>query len=169
MSTTCHRRERGYRFEKRIVDFFDGSFDWHARRLGGSSTGLPDIVITNNTQSVIYAVEAKSTVGNACYIDNDQICRCLDVLDIFSIYEQRNVVFAFKFASPKTTKGLQYWFFRIERNPFMREIKTVKCKKDGMLSYTKLKPDWDFKINYTKYNDIMFLRDLAQSSYFYQQ
>ena len=168
MSTTNHRRERGYRFEKTIVDFFNGpkSVDWNARRLGGSSTGLPDVVITNNIKNVVFTVEAKSTVGNVCYIQNDQICRCLDVLDVFSVYRQKNIVFAFKFAKPKTSKGLQYWFFRVENNPFMREIKTLKCRFDGKLSYTR-KMDWDFRISFEKYSDIELLRDCWHMPYSY--
>ena len=46
------RRSRGYNFEYRLVKQLNTG-EWIARRLGGSSTGLPDIVAVNNTDSII--------------------------------------------------------------------------------------------------------------------
>ncbi len=43
------RRSRGYAFEHGLVERFNGLGDWRARRLGGSSTGLPDIVADGET------------------------------------------------------------------------------------------------------------------------
>ncbi len=147
-TTTCHRRERGYRWEKTIVDIFNEGGDWKARRLGGSSVGLPDIVITNNEKSTIYSVEAKSTVGKTAYIPNDQICRCLDILDMFSIYRKKSVVFAFKFAKSKYNPELKYYLFRILPNRNMRDIKTLKCNSDGRLSLIRMIPDDDIGFSY---------------------
>lgn len=170
-SATLHRRERGYSFEKTIVDFFNKHPGWQARRLGGSSTGLPDIVITNNNnKSILYTVEAKSRKNdNKAIIENDQIVRCFDVLHLFGIYKTREVVFAFKFMANKEgerhtinkktgkktkklihKRKLQYWFFVCQDNAFMQEIEKLQCTYDGKLSYTK-KVDWDFHIYFNKY------------------
>lgn len=107
------RRSRGYNFEYAIVNAFNGhkSKDWHARRLGGSSTGLPDIVATNKRKSVLYAIEAKSGESNILYIERDQIERCQDITDKFlTAYDSRFVVFAFKFKGKKGGRKLQYRF-----------------------------------------------------------
>ena len=49
------RRSRGYSFEHNLVININALPDWYARRLGGSSTGLPDIVAVNNKRSKMYA------------------------------------------------------------------------------------------------------------------
>lgn len=109
------RRRRGYNFEYRIVNAFNDhkSKDWHARRLGGSSTGLPDIVVTNNEKSILYAIECKSGESNILYIPRDQIDRCKDITDkLLKTYKTRHIVFAFKFKSNKKkgSRKLQYRF-----------------------------------------------------------
>ena len=38
------------------------------RRLGGSSTGLPDIVAVNNKEATLLSIEAKSGTGDALYV-----------------------------------------------------------------------------------------------------
>lgn len=102
------RRSRGYNFEYGLVNEFNSKDDWTARRLGGSSTGLPDIVVTNNYKSILYAIECKSGESNILYIPEDQIIRCKWITDKFlQIYEGRFIVFAFKFKGTKTRK-LQY-------------------------------------------------------------
>lgn len=108
------RRSRGYNFEYSIVNAFNDhhSKDWTARRLGGSSTGLPDVVATNKRKSVCYAIEAKSGDMDILYIPRDQIERCLDITDNFlTAYRTRFIVFAFKFkANKKKGRKLQYRF-----------------------------------------------------------
>lgn len=111
------RRSRGYNFEYSIVNAFNDhhSKQWHARRLGGSSTGLPDIVATNNDESILYSVECKSGQGNTLYIPADQIQRCKDITDkLFKIYKQRWIVFAFKFKGKKGSRTLQYRIFPVD-------------------------------------------------------
>lgn len=56
---------------------------WIARRLGGSSTGLPDIVAVNNQNAILLSIEAKSGTGDALYVQPDQIQRCLLIRDMF--------------------------------------------------------------------------------------
>ena len=51
-----------------------------ARRLGGSSTGLPDIVAVNNTESILLSIEAKSGTSNSIYVPDDQIGRCFFII-----------------------------------------------------------------------------------------
>ena len=102
------RRSRGYSFEYSLVNAFNNKDGWTARRLGGSSTGLPDIVTTENSKSILYAIECKSGESNILYIPWDQIDRCKWITDNFlSIYDHRLIVFAFKFKGT-TKRKLQY-------------------------------------------------------------
>ena len=75
------------------------------RRLGGSFSGLPDVGIVNNSESLLYAVEAKSTVYNDCIIPIKQIKRCMEFLKLFDIYKKKNVIFAFRFATKKAIRN----------------------------------------------------------------
>ena len=113
------RRSRGYSFEYDLVKAFNVTDGWAARRLGGSSTGLPDVVATNKEKSILYAIECKSGLSNILSVPADQVQRCRDITDKFlTAYEKRYVVFAFKF--PKvvikeneikyTARKLQYRF-----------------------------------------------------------
>jgi len=77
------------------------SGSWHARRLGGSSTGLPDIVAVNNTDGILLTIEAKSGTSDILYVPQDQVERCLDVRNMFGIYPTRHIILAFKFMSKK--------------------------------------------------------------------
>jgi len=129
------RAARGYSFEKSIVDQFNAD-RWTARRLGGSSTGLPDIVATSSSRQMLFSIEAKSTIGDACYVPNDQLVRCYEILRMFDMYSWRYIVLAFKFAKSKTNKNkkLQYWYFVVEDYYGIHNIKSVKCKRDGQLT-----------------------------------
>lgn len=95
------RRSRGYAFEHGLVERFNELGDWKARRLGGSSTGLPDIVAVNNEKSVLLTIEAKSGTSDILYVPQDQIARCIVVREMFGAYSERHIVFAFKFMSKK--------------------------------------------------------------------
>lgn len=112
------RRTRGYNFEYKLVNSFNAiegpkkKHHYHARRLGGSSTGMPDIVVTNKQKNLCYAIEAKSGDTNQLYIPLDQVERCLDMINNFlSIFRDKFVVFAFKFkANKKKGRKLSYRF-----------------------------------------------------------
>jgi Holliday junction resolvase len=94
------RRSRGYSYEHTLVQRLnDGS--WIARRLGGSSTGLPDIVAVNNKEATLLSIEAKSGTGDALYVRADQLQRCLLVTDMFGYYKTKHVILAFKFMRKK--------------------------------------------------------------------
>jgi Holliday junction resolvase len=104
------RRSRGYSFEYNLVNAFNTADGWAARRLGGSSSGLPDVVVTNKNKSILYSIECKSGESDILVIPRDQIDRCVDIVDNFlTAYENRYVVFAFKFKGTKKRK-LQYRF-----------------------------------------------------------
>jgi Holliday junction resolvase len=94
------RRSRGYSYEHTLVQRLNNSV-WHARRLGGSSTGLPDIVAVNNTEGMLLTIEAKSGTSDILYVPQDQIERCLLIRNMFGIYPQRHIILAFKFMSKK--------------------------------------------------------------------
>ena len=53
------RRNRGYSFEHVLVQKLNRNV-WNARRLGGSSANLPDIIAVNNKESIFLSIEAKS-------------------------------------------------------------------------------------------------------------
>jgi len=94
------RRSRGYAFEHTLVQKLNNG-TWHARRLGGSSTGLPDIVAVNNTDGILLTIEAKSGTSDILYVPQDQVQRCLVVRNMFGIYPTRHIILAFKFMSKK--------------------------------------------------------------------
>ena len=94
------RKSRGYNYEHTLVQRLnDGS--WIARRLGGSGTGLPDIVAVNNKQATLLSIEAKSGTGDALYVRPDQILRCLLIREMFGYYRTKHVILAFKFMRKK--------------------------------------------------------------------
>jgi Holliday junction resolvase len=74
---------------------------WIARRLGGSSTGLPDIVAVNNKEATLLSIEAKSGTGDVLYVQPDQLERCLLIRDMFGYYRTKHVILAFKFMRKK--------------------------------------------------------------------
>lgn len=94
------RRSRGYAYEHGLVERLN-KHGFVARRLGGSSTGLPDIVAVNNREGILLTIEAKSGTGDILYVPQDQIERCMMVCEMFSMYPTRHIVFAFKFMSKK--------------------------------------------------------------------
>jgi Holliday junction resolvase len=94
------RRHRGYNYEHTLVQRLNNG-KWRARRLGGSSTGLPDIVAVNNDAGILLTIEAKSGTSDILYVPQDQIERCLVVRNMFGIYPQRHIILAFKFMNKK--------------------------------------------------------------------
>jgi Holliday junction resolvase len=94
------RRSRGYSYEHTLVQRLNNGL-WVARRLGGSSTGLPDIVAVNNEEAVLLSIEAKSGTGDVLYVRPDQLQRCLMIRDMFGYYKTKHVILAFKFMRKK--------------------------------------------------------------------
>ena len=114
---------------------------WHARRLGGSSTGLPDIVAVNNTSGILLTIEAKSGTSDMLYVPQDQVERCLMIRNMFEIYPERHVILAFKFMSKKrfrrknetvyeSRKLLEYYKVA-DAVADMGVLPIIKCTYDG--------------------------------------
>lgn len=122
------RRSRGYSFEYTLVQGFNDTKKWKAKRLGGSSSGLPDIVATNKEKGTVYAIECKSGDTDILYIPKDQLDRCKDITDNFlSYYPKRLVVLAFKFkANKKKTRKLHYYFLITNSLKYSDNLKGVK-------------------------------------------
>ena len=130
------RKNRGYSFEADCVNRFNETQGWFARRLGGSSTGLPDVMATSDNGFVI-SMECKSTRHeNNLYIPQDQIERCVFVLKLFQYYPRKNIIFGFKFGQSKGRKKKEYFFngngFSWESS--FRNVEWVKCTREGEFS-----------------------------------
>lgn len=91
------RRQRGYAFENHIVKLFGDLGGWSAKRLGSPSIKLPDVMCVNNMYQTMMAIEAKSTVQDYAYVPADQVQRCIDWVNQFTLYNTKQVVLAFKF------------------------------------------------------------------------
>ncbi len=134
------RRSRGYSYEHTLVRRLnDGS--WIARRLGGSSTGLPDVVAVNNNEATLLSIEAKSGTGDALYVQPDQIQRCLLIRDMFGYYRTKHVILAFKFMRKKRftrkrqvvyeKRRLLEYYKVADRLNKLENIPVVKCTYSG--------------------------------------
>ena len=95
------RRQRGYNWEDTLVKRFNKINNWKAFRLGSPSVALPDILCVNNENSIIFTIEAKSGTGTTLTVPFDQITRCLNWTNNFTVYDTRKVILAFKFLSKK--------------------------------------------------------------------
>jgi Holliday junction resolvase len=134
------RRNRGYSFEHRLVQRLNNG-DWIARRLGGSSTGLPDIIAVNNKKRTLLTIEAKSGTGDILYVSPDQIQRCFLIDQMFSYYQKRHIILAFKFMRKRRFKRKSQVVYEARRLAEyykladclcnQNDFRTVKCKYDG--------------------------------------
>ena len=95
------RRQRGYNWEDTLVKRFNKMENWKAFRLGSPSVALPDILCVNNEDGMIFTIEAKSGTGTTLTVPFDQITRCLNWTNNFTVYKRRKVILAFKFLSKK--------------------------------------------------------------------
>ena len=134
------RRSRGYSFEHTLVQRLNDG-EWNARRLGGSSTGLPDIIAVNNIDAILLSIEAKSGTGDILYVPQDQIKRSLLIRNMFSFYTTRHFILAFKFMRKKRLKRkgrivyehrkLIEYYKVADKFDAMNDIPIVKCTYDG--------------------------------------
>lgn len=137
------RRSRGYSYEHSIVQRLNNE-RWHARRLGGSSTGLPDIVAVNNDAGVLLTIEAKSGTSDILYVPQDQVERCKMITNMFSIYPERHIILAFKFMSKKRFRRKNKTVYESRRLveyykvgdivQSMNILPIIKCTYDGRTS-----------------------------------
>ena len=129
------RRQRGYEWENTLVKRFNALEFWKAFRLGSPSVALPDILCVNNSDSKIFTIEAKSGTSTSLTVPFDQIIRCMNWTENFTVYKTRNVIFAFKFLSKKRVgKGEYeqrelreyYKIWNVRKQPI-----DIVCKYDG--------------------------------------
>jgi Holliday junction resolvase len=136
------RRSRGYSYEHSLVQRLNNEL-WIARRLGGSSTGLPDIIAVNNKEATLLSIEAKSGTGDALYVQADQIQRCLLIKDMFGYYKKRHAILAFKFMRKKRfmrqnevvyeqRKLLEYYKIADRLNKYS-DTPIIKCTYSGKI------------------------------------
>jgi Holliday junction resolvase len=114
---------------------------WRARRLGGSSTGLPDIVAVNNDSGILLTIEAKSGTSDILYVPLDQIERCIIVRSMFGIYPERHIILAFKFMGKKRfrrknetvyeSRMLMEYYKVADIVTGMKTLPIIKCTYDG--------------------------------------
>src|SRR4030095_3643550 len=134
------RRNRGYSFEHVLVQKLNGNV-WNARRLGGSSANLPDIIAVNNKESIFLSIEAKSGTSDNLYVPSDQIQRCFQIRDMFQVYKTAHVILAFKFMQKKrireegrtvyTRRKLQEYYKIADKYSRMNPAPIIKCTYDG--------------------------------------
>lgn len=137
------RRSRGYSFEHGLVKRLNDK-SWQSRRLGGSSTGLPDIVAVNNESGILLTIEAKSGTSDILYVPQDQLERCKMIMDMFGVYRERHIILAFKFMNKKrfrrknatvyqSRKLVEYYKVADVVNS-MSILPIIKCTYDGKTS-----------------------------------
>lgn len=109
--------------------------------MGGSSTGLPDIVAVNNDAGILLTIEAKSGTSDILYVPLDQIERCLMVRNMFSIYPERHIILAYKFMGKKRfrrknetvyeSRRLTEYYKVADIVVGMKALPIIKCTYDG--------------------------------------
>jgi Holliday junction resolvase len=134
------RRSRGYNYEHNLVQRLNNG-TWIARRLGGSSTGLPDIVAVNNKEAILLSIEAKSGTGDVLYVQPDQLQRCLLIRQMFEYYKTKHVILAFKFMRKKRftrkkqtvyEKRRMVEYYKIaDKLNVLSSVPVVKCTYSG--------------------------------------
>lgn len=134
------RRNRGYSFEHVLVQKLNGNV-WNARRLGGSSANLPDIIAVNNKESIFLSIEAKSGTSDNLYVQSDQIQRCFQIRDMFQVYKSAHVILAFKFMQKRRIREegrtvymhrkLQEYYKIADRYSKRKDLPIIKCTYDG--------------------------------------
>lgn len=147
------RRNRGYSFEHVLVQKLNGNV-WNARRLGGSSANLPDIIAVNNKESIFLSIEAKSGTSDNLYVPSDQIQRCFQIRDMFQVYKTAHVILAFKFMRKRRVREegrtvyarrkLQEYYKIADRYSKTKDLPIIKCTYDG--STYEIKNDQTRKI-----------------------
>ena len=109
--------------------------------MGGSSTGLPDIVAVNNDAGILLTIEAKSGTSDILYVPLDQIERCIVVRNMFGIYPERHIILAFKFMGKKRFRRKNETVYESRRLieyykvadivVSMKALPIIKCTYDG--------------------------------------
>ena len=111
--------------------------------MGGSSTGLPDIVAVNNDAGIVLTIEAKSGTSDILYVPQDQIGRCLMVRNMFGIYPQRHIILAFKFMNKKRFRRKNHTVY--ESRKLIEYYKVADVVADMKVLPTIIKCTYDGK------------------------
>ncbi len=146
IKTNRTRRQRGYNFERELVNRINCSKGWKALRLGSPSVSLPDIIAVNNKESIILAIEAKSSSTNIIRVPLDQIARCYNILETFSLYKHRYAILALKFISKRwkraytyEQRGLREYYklceYVFDLGNCSSDDASIVCRYDGSLYY----------------------------------
>lgn len=170
------RQKRGYTFETQLVAEFNKG-NWQARRLGGSSSGLPDVGIVNDSQELMYAIEAKSTVYNFCIVPVKQIKRCINYLDMFKLYKTRHVILAFRFATNRsqlaentlvkiTRKHPKYYFFIMKEFKKLDEIESFTCNHKGTIAFKIYNYDPEKTYDFDDYVDMDHVTSISELKHY---
>ena len=128
------RRERGYAWESNLCRNINNIKGWEARRLGGTTTTMPDIIATHDS-GLICGIECKSTSNNYAYVSGDQIIRCGEICNMFSLYIPQTIL-AFKYTKNKEHK-LKKTLYMINYNVDMTDI--IRCRHDSTPECKKVK------------------------------
>ena len=130
------RRQRGYQWENTLVKRFNSLDSWKAFRLGSPSVALPDILCVNNLISAIFTIEAKSGTSTSLMVPFDQIIRCMNWTENFTVYKTRKVILAFKFSSKKRIGKGEYEQRELREYYKVWDVKkkpiSVVCKYNGI-------------------------------------
>lgn len=128
------RKSRGYSLEHGLVLEINALPGWQCRRLGGSSAGLPDLIAVNNQESKLLVYECKATKqAKTLYIPEKEVRRCFDIVDMFSIYDDRKVIVSFKFGRPYNK---MYHFILPERcYNLMDKFVKLTCNVEGKCAF----------------------------------
>jgi Holliday junction resolvase len=112
--------------------------------LGGSSTGLPDIVAVNNDAGILLTIEAKSGTSDILYVPQDQVERCKMIMNMFRVYPERHIILAFKFMSKKRfrrkkqtvyeSRKLVEYYKIADIVDSMKVLPIIKCNYEGKTS-----------------------------------
>ena len=129
--------------------------------MGGSSTGLPDIVAVNNDAGILLTIEAKSGTSDILYVPLDQIERCLIVRNMFGIYPERHIILAFKFMGKKRFRRKNETVYESRRLieyykvadivAGMKALPIIKCTYDGK-TYAIFKNNRTVRLDLPDYN-----------------
>jgi Holliday junction resolvase len=130
------RRQRGYQWESTLVKRFNSLDSWKAFRLGSPSVALPDILCVNNLIGAIFTIEAKSGTSTSLMVPFDQIIRCMNWTENFTVYKTRKVILAFKFSSKKRIGKSEYEQRELREYYKVWDVKkkpiNVVCKYNGI-------------------------------------
>lgn len=154
-------RRRGYDFENWLVKEVSSYPYWGARRLGGSSTGLPDVMMSfaelvpaNNKEdpdlkkwkTIIVATECKEGENNTLYVEREQVKRCFAAItQLWQSIDDKWILLAFKFLRNKT----QY------------KARTQTLQRYILIPYSEI-AEWLKQYYDTQYVKILFRYDIRK-------